>query len=436
MELNEKQQFSYDLITGRPDQPKQCVFVSGPGGVGKSTVINKVRSTAPDSTIFMAPTGIAALNIEGSTVHRTFGFPIGFLDQNRRRRVSKKAQELFESDTIKRIVLDEVSMVRGDLFSAIDQNLRLIKGNKKPFGGIQMVVSGDFYQLSPVINNKSFEGELYNQEFRSPYAFDTVAWEKAGFLTVELDQIMRQNDPTYKFALNSIRVLDHNAYKALQYINKIGMTNAAMKPDADMLMLCATNADADAVNRIKYAEVEGKEFYYQAKIEGDFKDEPVPTTLALKVGCKVLISANHQDGEYVNGDRGVITHLTESKIRVLTDTGRAFDVEQHEWDAIDYSVQDGVLLTTVIGSFIQFPIKLGWAITIHKSQGMTLNEAAIYTGRGCFTFGQAYVALSRLRSIEGLNIMQQIGYNELLVDDRVKMFYIQNSLGNLFEAAL
>lgn len=431
-DLNDKQKICFQqAMLG------SSLFISGPGGVGKSYVLDKIKAAKNDSIVVGAPTGIAALNVQGSTLHRMFGFPIGYLDERKRKKVSKKAQELFKNDVIKTIAIDELSMVRADMFEAIDNNLRIIKGNRKPFGGLQIIGMGDFYQIPPVVNTRTFDGQMFYEEYgNNPFAFSTKVWEKSGLQSIELTEIVRQNEKDFIFALNSIRRKDENYIQSLKYINAVGRKNYQAMLDAededdDLLVLCATNAAADSINETKYAEVEGEERFFDYVATGEFKDEPVPKSLRLKIGCKVLICANNAEADYYNGDRGIVTAMTSDFIAVETDSGRKLSVVRNKWVEIDYDTTTGSLIEKEVGSFTQFPIKMGWAITIHKSQGMTLPKALIYTGNGCFVPGQAYVGLSRLKSLSGLIISHPIRPEEIMVHPDVTKFYNDISSSNL-----
>jgi ATP-dependent exoDNAse (exonuclease V) alpha subunit len=422
MILNDKQQYAYDSI-----KAGRNFFLTGPGGVGKSVLVNKIREEFSDDTIFLSPTGIAAVNIGGSTIHRTFKFHLGYLSDSKKRTVHPKVRELFAESNVKRIVIDEISMVRADLFEAIDRQLKIVMKSRRAFGGLQIIVVGDFFQLPPVLNYNSPEGQLFNQEYKSPYAFDTDSWDNAGFETIELTQIMRQSDETFINALNAIRKKTDSAKTSLDLLNRIGSENDA---NEESVMLCSTNKDADVVNEHKYNELDGKERLYVGDITGDFKDFPVQQYLRLKIGCRVLITVNSET--YCNGDSGTVIEMSDELVVVQSDRGQRFHIEKAEWKQKEYDVVDGELTEQDVGTFKQFPLKLAYAITIHKSQGMSLSNAAIYTGRGCFSHGQLYVALSRLRSLEGMSILRPLGYNEIIVDQRVIDFYDRNVKVNLF----
>ena len=425
MDLNKKQAYALEQVARGKN-----LFITGPGGVGKSVLIHKIKDLFEDSTVFIAPTGIAAQNIKGSTIHRTFKLPIGFLGVGSRRKVSQKAEQLFESDTIKRIVIDEVSMVRADLFSTIDHQLRRIKKRNKPFGGIQIVVVGDFFQLSPVLNTRSPEAKYFNQEYSSVFSFATDSWAEAGFETIQLDEIMRQTDVEFISALNSIRTRDGEFMTKLNFLNGVGDKEIDVE---EPLFLCSTNKDAETINEHHYSDLVGDDKMYRGEVSDKFKDFPVPEMLELKVGCKILVCANSQgDSEFYNGQTGYVTELHDKYIMAKLDGLKdEVKIEQNVWEEYEYAVVDGELMTDVVGSFKQLPIKLGYAVTIHKSQGLSLDNAVIYTGRGCFAHGQAYVALSRLRSLEGLHVMKPIGIDEIIVDSQVTKFYNDNKFSNL-----
>lgn len=425
MQLNEKQKYAFDQVL-----KGHSIFISGPGGVGKSVLVHKIRDTLEDGTIFLAPTGIASQNIQGSTIHRTFRLPLGFISKGARGNIAQKTRELFEDDQIKRIIIDEISMVRADVFTAIDRMLRTIKKKNIPFGGLQIIVVGDFFQLPPVLKERTQEAEYFYEDYKSIFAFDTETWEQAGFQTIELNEVMRQTDKQFIFALNSIRQKDSNSKLSLQFLNKVGSDNPQ---DDDTIVLCSTNKDADTVNEHHYnLNTNPEKIYYGTKTAG-YKDSPVPMEIPLKEGLKVMICANHPEELYFNGQTGVITRMTDDYVFVKLDqTDDEVMVARFSWQEYEYvKTPTGSVACMPVGKFTQMPLKYGYALTIHKCQGLSLVNAVIYTGRGCFAHGQAYVALSRLRSLEGLSMMEKIGYHEIIVDSNVKRFYDQNKFSNL-----
>ena len=419
MKLNEKQAYAYSRILAGAN-----VFITGPGGVGKSVLINKLREEYDHETIFLASTGVAAQNIKGSTIHRMFQFSLGFLTREQRRKISDKVKSLFSGgsgDNIKRIVIDEISTVRCDLLAAIDMQLRVAKKTLKPFGGIQIVLVGDFYQLSPIVKRNTTEANLLFSEFKSMYSFDTQSWREAELETIQLDQVMRQTDEVFIAALNSIRTRDKDYIKSLEFLNSKGLED---KEDGEHIYLCATNRSAEVVNSYYFDELEGKTSTYRGFASPGFKDLPVPYCIELKLGCRVMICANDKSGAYYNGQTGHVHALEQNLIFVdLDDEGGIVAIEKNTWEEYDYVKVDGIIVKKVMATYVQFPIKLGYAITVHKSQGLSLASAVIHTEGRCFAHGQAYVALSRLRSLDGLIMLEGLKSTEVIVDPTVDKFY-------------
>jgi len=421
IKLNEKQQYAYDRIKSGAN-----VFITGPGGVGKSVLIRKISEEMENGLVLLAPTGIAAQNILGATIHRTFRFGFGFLTKGQRRRVNERTQDVFAltgTDDITRIVIDEISMVRADVLAAIDMQLRVIRKTLKPFGGIQIIAVGDFYQLSPIVKNNSEEANALYSEFKSMYAFDTQAWKEADFEMIQLDQVMRQSDTTFVNALNSIRTKNVGFKKSLDFLNDEALKEKDFG-DHDPIYLCATNKSADVINNYFFDEINSRKFTYHGIASPGFKDFPVPVDISLKVGCKVMICANDRGGSYFNGQTGMVTSLSINHIEIELDHVKKFiRIEKQTWEEYDYVKVDGKLTKKVVGTFIQYPIKLGYAITIHKSQGLSLDSAILHTEGRCFAHGQAYVALSRLRSLDGLIMHESMKPHEIIVDKIVTSFY-------------
>lgn len=405
------------------------IFLTGPGGVGKSVLVREIREKYEEETIFIAPTGVAALNIKGSTFHSTFRFPLGFINKSRATHVDQKVMDLFSNDAIKRIVIDEISMVRADLFNALNENLKRAKRSRKAFGGLQVIVVGDFFQLPPVLNRQSTEGEFFAKEFDSIYAFATEAWVSGGFELIELDEVMRTDDKDFIALLQSIRRKDQHHQMAVDLINSI-CYDKYDSPDEDAIVLCTTNADADRINEVNYSDLSGKEWTFAAETSGT-KVEPAPKLLRVKVGARVMCVANCNVG--CNGQLGYVTDVVGDKIMFLADGSDCPQpMDKYTWEERDYQLGlDGKLNTVITGKFTQYPLKHAWAITIHKSQGVSLSSAHLNLGRGAFAHGQTYVGLSRLRNMYKLNLMNKLDYSDVIVDQEVIQFYEDVKSSNL-----
>lgn len=416
------QQIAYDAIMSN-----QNVCITGSGGVGKSYIIQQIREQIEDETLFVAPTGIAAVNIGGATIHKTFGLSTGI--QFNTPSINDKIKDVLANEKLKRLVIDEISMVRADTFSVIDKILKSVRKNKAPFGGLQVVVIGDFYQLPPILTSK--EKVPFSTKYDSIFCFATPAWKNANFTVVDLKESMRQSDKDFIDMLNNIRVGSKDAVKALEKINHIGLSQTNI--DESWIMLTATNAVANDYNAEMYNALDDSEeiVFYAQRENSNVKINPVDDVIRLKKGCHIIIKANDTNGMYVNGDRGVVDEVTKDGVFVTLLDGRKVFVTSYTWEEKEYvSDSEGFRLTT-IGTFKQIPIKYGWAITIHSSQGLTLDGAILNTGRGCFTDGQLYVALSRIKSLEKFCLIQPIRNTELMTSKEVQKFYAQNEISIL-----
>ena len=393
------------------------VLVTGGAGVGKSYVIKQIDNP---NTVLCAPTGIAALNIGGATAHRTFGLPLGIPTQKEMNQISRTARSMFgRRSNINRIIIDECAMMRADTLDMIDHKLKLIRESKKPFGGLQVVGVGDFFQLAPIANGRESE-QLNYMGYKSPYCFDSKCWN---FDTIELTKVYRQEDERQQRILHSIRIGDKWQGAAIDTIQKEA---TPYSEDLNMLHLCAYNADADYVNDRRYREIVGEEYVFTGKHSGknvSWKDCIVGEHVKLKVNTEVLICANCKEGTYVNGDRGKVLCIKPDVVTVELHNGDIVDVIKHKWDKHTYKGRAGLFSKQIESSFIQMPLKLGWAVSIHKSQGMTLDAAAIDVGRGCFSAGQMYVALSRVRDLRNLSFVRPISQRDVITSQYVKDFY-------------
>lgn len=416
------QQIAYDAIMSG-----QNVCITGSGGVGKSYIIQQIREQIEEETLFVAPTGIAAVNIGGATIHKTFGLNTGI--QFSTPSINDKIKDVLANEKLKRLVIDEISMVRADTFSVIDKILKSVRKNKAPFGGLQVVVIGDFYQLPPILTTK--EKVPFSTKYDSIFCFSTPAWKNANFTVVDLKESMRQSDKDFIDMLNNIRVGSKDAVKALEKINHIGLSQTNI--DESWIMLTATNAVANDYNAEMYNALEDFEeiVYYAQRENSNVKINPVDDVIRLKKGAHIIIKANDINGVYVNGDRGTVDEVTRDGVFVTLLDGRKVFVTSYTWEEKEYvSDSEGFRLVT-IGTFKQIPIKYGWAITIHSSQGLTLDGAILNTGRGCFTDGQLYVALSRIKSLEKFCLIQPIRNSELMTSKEVQKFYAQNEISIL-----
>ncbi|HAK89775.1 MAG TPA: AAA family ATPase [Nitrospiraceae bacterium] len=408
------------------EETDKNVFITGRAGTGKSTLLQHFRNTTKKNIAVLAPTGVAAVNVKGQTVHSFFGFkPDITLDmvsgiRPRDKTIYKKLDA---------IVIDEVSMVRADLMDCIAGFLRIHGKNKSlPFGGIQMIFIGDLYQLPPVVTSR--DKTLFEGLYKSPYFFDAMVFD-IGFdmQFIELEKVYRQRDDKFLNILNAIR--NNTATD-----DDIAAINARHMPDFHddkgfYIYLTTTNDLADSINIRRLADLKGKEYRYHGLVEGDFNAKDLPTGLdiTIKSGAQVMLLNNDSMGRWINGSIGRITGIKKSKdapdiIRIKLQDGETVDVEPYTWGMYEfhYDKNAGTVISDVIGTFTQYPLKLAWAVTIHKGQGMTFERIIIDIGRGTFSHGQIYVALSRCTTLEGIVLKKLIAKKHIFMDWRVVDF--------------
>lgn len=394
-------------------------FITGKAGTGKSALLQEFRRRTSKNVVVAASTGIAALNVSGNTLHRLVGVGTAIpadlgVDLLK---VKQKRKHLAQVDTI---IIDEISMVSADLLDACDRTLRYITGNRlEAFGGIQVVMFGDPYQLPPVTTNdvKRF---YRSQGYRSPWFFDAHVWEDTEFNTVELEHIFRQSDATFKDLLNVVR--DGTATE--DHVKLLNVLGARPGKTENAVLLGSTNKLVEDHNRKNLAKLRGRTHVYNARVNTGFgRDEPAPRRLDLKVGAHVMMLNNDKTDRWVNGSRGVIENLHPDSITVrMDDSGEAYSVGFHAW------VPDGTDPENyrTAPKFWQIPVKLAWAVTIHKSQGLSLPEVEISLGdRGAFADGQTYVALSRVTNPAGMYLAAPLSMSDIRVDKDVKRFFEQ-----------
>jgi hypothetical protein len=514
------------------------LFITGRAGTGKSTLLGYFRSTTKKNVVVVAPTGVAALNVKGQTIHGFFKFKIGMTVHDVKKITSEIDQKMYKK--IDMLIIDEISMVRADLFDCIDRFLRLNgKDSKLPFGGVQIVVIGDLFQLPPVVGPG--EGYIFETKYESPYFFDAPAYKQGLFQVIELSHVYRQQDPVFIDILDKIRTGEADL-QHVEYINrmcleidgkKVTMTDAQSKDvvvedslyvndegipvddeerDEDgnivnrvkskedkiehddgkhkliqdlknqfnlsgikglnfgastassssasassfvssdknvnknsnssstsnvdefnelgiqklTVCLVTTNALADKINAEKLAEIKDPSKTYKGDLVGRFeqKNAPAPEQLVLKLGAQVMTLKNDPSGKWVNGDIGTVEKLLDSSVRVRFEDGRVEEIIGDTWEMVKYEYDEisDQLDSEVVGKYTQIPIKLAWAVTIHKSQGKTFDTAVIDFGRGTFAHGQAYVALSRVRSLQGITLKNPLRAHDVRIDERIRDF--------------
>lgn len=401
------------------------LFITGKAGTGKSTLIDYYRNTTKKKSVILAPTGLAAIKVRGQTIHSFFHLPPRFLDPKSPSRHSN-SRIYKDLDTI---IIDEISMVRADLFDALDRFLRTNGKDKNlPFGGVQIIVVGDLYQLPPIVTRE--EMGVFNEFYESPYFFSSHAFSQASFSVIELTHIFRQKDEAYILLLNKIRT-GNASIQDLELVNSRIVTHDYEKVRREFITLATTNSVVAAINDSELNKINQPLFKYNAIVEGNFPTEeralPVELELKLKKGARVIFIKNDKGRRWVNGTSGVIQELNKEEIKVkLDDEGfhKIVTVPMEEWENIkyEYDEEEQTVVPVILGKLKQFPLKLAWAITIHKSQGMTFNKANIDFSRSPFTHGQTYVALSRCRTLEGMVVTKKIYPNDVMVDSRIIEF--------------
>ena len=414
------------------------VFVTGRAGTGKSTLLQYFRNYTKKKVAVLAPTGVAAVNVKGQTIHSFFHFRLD-VTPDTVHKIRLRVKDIYRK--LDAIVIDEISMVRADLLDCVDIFLRK-HGRKKglPFGGTQMIFIGDLYQLPPVVTYR--EKALFRDHYKSPYFFSSrvfdgdlfsnMSVEKAPFEMefVELDKVYRQKDEKFLHILNAIRnstVTDEN----IREINKRFKPDFRERPGDFYIYLTTTNALSENINGVKLSKLRGDEHHYEGTIKGDFQTKALPTGLHLtfKTGAQVMLLNNDPLGRWINGSIGRISDIDQGEdgpdvLWVELTDGEVVDLTPHEWEMYEFSYdkEASKITSESIGSFIQYPLKLAWAVTIHKSQGMTFDKVVIDIGRGTFSHGQLYVALSRCTTMHGLVLKKQIQKKHVLLDRRVVGF--------------
>lgn len=414
----------YVNCTGR------SVFLTGKAGTGKTTFLKHICQTTSKRFVVLAPTGVAAINAGGSTIHSFFLLPLSPYLPDVKELITEyqmpeskrnfKKEKLKIIRTLDLLIIDEISMVRADLLDAVDMTLRRFRKSSLPFGGVQLLMIGDPQQLSPVV--KEDERQYMSQVYPSPYFFHSKALQKLDYITIELQKVYRQKDRDFLDVLNAIR--DNNPTNETMRV--LNSRVNAYESDEDTIRLTTHNAQADGVNNRKLEMLPGELTMFEADVDGDFPENSYPAdfVLSLKKDAQVMFIRNDSEGQYYNGKIGRVVEINpKGSVTVRDMEGNSIVVNPVEWQNIQYVLNDesGEIEPEVIGTFRQIPLKVAWAITIHKSQGLTFDRVIIDAG-AAFAFGQVYVALSRCRSLEGISLDSPIRMSSIYTDYHVSDF--------------
>lgn len=422
------------------NQTNKSIFLTGKAGTGKTTLLQKIVKSTYKQTVIVAPTGIAALNAGGVTIHSFFQLPFGgfipdfkveaqFTDQVKLENKSTLMRHFKMNATRKSIIrnlelliIDEVSMLRADVLDAIDWTLRNVRGINKPFGGVQVLFIGDLLQLPPVV--KQQEWNFLRKYYRGVFFFNAHVVQESEPVYIELDKVYRQDDQEFIDVLNNLRNNEVTP-EDVSILNKYVQTDFKAVEHDDYITLTTHNSDADRINQDALKRLEGKPTKFETEITGSFPEHlfPLEETLELKVGAQVMFIKNDlsPDKEFYNGKMGRVVGLDYDEIKVnFPKEKKTITVERYEWNNIQYTLNPSTseVEEKVLGTFVHYPLKLAWAITVHKSQGLTFEKAVIDVSK-VFVPGQAYVALSRLRSLDGLVLLNPIRVNGLSIDQGV-----------------
>jgi len=402
------------------------VFLTGNAGTGKSTLLDHFRNTSKKNIAVVAPTGVAAVNVKGETIHSFFLFPPN-VNPEHARTEAKKAKNPKIYQALETLVIDEISMVRADLLDSINVFLQTVRKSKAPFGGVQVVMVGDLHQLPPVVTRD--EQEALNSLYRSPYFFSSDVfcsltdglYKQIKFY--ELSTIYRQTDKEFIDILNRVR----NKQTTEEDLIRLNQCRIEGEEFLDgFIYLTAMNDQADKINQYKLDEVEGQSVFFKGTTTGSFSEKQFPAAdqLELKTGARVMLLNNDPKDRWINGTLGTLFQIHGDHVLVKLDSGELETVEPVTWMSYKTSLnpETMTLESKEVGSFRQMPLRLAWAITIHKSQGKTFAKVAIDLGRGAFAHGQTYVALSRCTSLKGLRLVRPLDQSSIIMDDRVITF--------------
>ena len=439
------------------NQTNRSIFLTGKAGTGKTTLLREIIQTTHKNCVVVAPTGIAALNAGGVTIHSMFQLPFGgFIPNASAEPVFSNGVKFESPATLRRnfrmsaikkaviqnmelLIIDEVSMLRADMMDAIDFMLQNTRKKKIPFGGVQLLFIGDLLQLPPVIRDE--EWQTLRKYYNGKFFFHSHIIQQNPPLYVELSKIFRQSDERFISILNNLRnntITQNDVLVLNEFVNP----KFDLKTNKGYITLTTHNVKADAINQKSLSELLGKSYFYKAEIVGDFPEKifPLDENLELKIGAQVMFIKNDPtfDKNYFNGKMGIIKGLAAKEILIhFPEENKTIEVEKHEWENIKYVVNSNTkeIEEENLGTFTHYPIKLAWAITVHKSQGLTFDKAALDVSQ-VFLPGQAYVALSRLRSLEGLVLLTPLQMNGISNDDDVMKYATNKASSDVLQNTL